>query len=389
MFSSRTAWDRAKNPLARAVAAARREGGALLDLTESTPTAAGLRAPADVLALLGDPASLAYEPEAAGWPPAREAVAADFARRGAVVAAAHVVLTASTSEAYAHLFRVLCDPGDAVLVPRPSYPLFQFLADLESVEAVPYPLAYDGRWHLRASDVAASLRPRVRAIVVVAPNNPTGSYLKRDEWSDLQDMAAERGLAVISDEVFADYPLGHDPTRVPTLAAGPRPLTFALGGLSKSCGLPQLKLGWMAAGGPDALREEALVRLELVADTFLSVSTPVQRAAPALLSRAAALRAPIAERVAGNLGELRRTLAGSPATVLDVEGGWSAVVQVPKTRGEDEWALDLLARDRVLVHPGYFFDFPKEAYLVLSLLPRAEVFADAVARLRRRVEDPA
>jgi aspartate/methionine/tyrosine aminotransferase len=193
---------------------------------------------------------------------------------------------------------------------------------------------------------------------------------------------------VISDEVFADYPLCDDPARVATLARHPRPLTFALGGLSKACGLPQLKLGWMAAAGPDAPRDEALLRLELVADTFLSVGTPVQRAAPAILARAAALRAPIAERVGANLDALRRALLGSPATVLDVEGGWSAVVQVPGTRGEDEWVLGLLERDRVLVHPGYFFDFPREAYLVLSLLPRSDVFAEGAARLRRRVEEP-
>jgi alanine-synthesizing transaminase len=391
MFSTRTAWDRALNPLARAAAAARATGP-LLDLTETNPTAVGLGPPAGILSLLADPASAAYAPQAAGWPPAREAVAADYARRGAAVAADHVVLTASTSEAYAHLFKVLCDPGDAVLVPRPSYPLFQFLADLESTAIEPYPVTYDGAWHLRLSDVAAAVTPRTRAVVVVSPNNPTGAYVKKDEWRALSDFCASHDLAVISDEVFADYPLRDDPARLPTLAGEGPALTACLGGLSKSCALPQLKLGWIAVSGPAPARDEALARLELVADTFLSVGTPVQRAAPAILATAAALREPIRARTAANLVALRRALAESAASVLDVEGGWSAVVQVPSTRPEEDWALRLLERGRVLVHPGYFFDFPREAYLVVSLLPHPDTFAEAAARLRRTIDgdaDPA
>lgn len=391
MFSTRTAWDRALNPLARAVAAARARGG-VLDLTETNPTAVGLSAPRSLLDLLADPAAASYAPEAAGWRPARAAVAADYARRGARLSADEVLLTASTSEAYAHLFKVLCDPGDAVLVPRPSYPLFQFLADLESTVVAHYPVAYDGLWHLRLSDVAAALTPRTRAVVVVAPNNPTGAYMKRDEWHALSEFCAGRGLAVIADEVFADYPLRDDPSRLQTIAGKSAALTFALGGLSKSCGLPQLKLGWIAVGGPPPLRDEALARLELVADTFLSVATPVQRAAPAILAQAEALRAPILARITSNLATLRRALAGSAASVLDVEGGWSAIVQVPGTRAEEEWALLLLEREGVLVHPGFFFDFPREAFLVVSLLPETGTFTDAAARLRHAIDaeaDPA
>ena len=385
MFSTRTAWDRAPNALARAVAAAR-ASGPLLDLTETNPTAVGLGAPDEILALLADPGSATYVPEAAGWQPAREAVAADYTRRGGAVASGDVVLTASTSEAYAHLFKVLCDPGDGVLVPRPSYPLFQFLADLESTTIQHYPVAYDGTWHLRASDVAAAVTPRTRAVVVVAPNNPTGAYMKKEEWRALSDFCARRDLAVISDEVFADYPLRADANRLATLAGDGPALTLCLGGLSKSCALPQLKLGWIAVGGPPAAREEALARLQLVADTFLSVGTPIQRAAPAILARASALQEPIRARIATNLATLRQALAGSAASVLDVEGGWTAVLQVPTTRSEEEWALRLLERDRVLVHPGYFFDFAREAFLVLSLLPLPDVFAEAAGRLRRTID---
>ena len=386
MFSTRTAWDRALNPLARAAAAARATGP-LLDLTETNPTAVGLGPPPDVLALLADPAARVYEPDALGFRPAREAIAAGYAARGAAVRADHLLLTASTSEGYAHLFKVLCDPGDAVLVPRPSYPLFQFLADVESVAIKHYPVTYDGTWHLRLSDVAAAVTARTRAVVVVAPNNPTGAYIKKEEWRALSEFCAAREIAVISDEVFADFPLRDDADRLLTLAADGPALTLCLGGLSKSCALPQLKLGWIAAGGPAAARDEAIARLELVADTFLSVGTPVQRAAPAILARAEALRAPIRARTALNLGVLRRALEGSTASVLDVEGGWSAVVQVPSTRSEEDWALRLLEHDRLLVHPGFFFDFAREAFLVLSLLPEPDAFAEAAARLRRSVDD--
>jgi len=388
MFSTRTAWDRAQNALALAAAAAR-AAGPLLDLTETNPTAVGLGPPADFLALLADPASASYEPEAAGWRPAREAVAKDYARRGASVAHGAVVLTASTSEAYAHLFKVLCDPGDAVLVPRPSYPLFQFLGDLEATAIQHYPVTYDGAWHVRPSDVEAAVTGRTRAVVVVAPNNPTGAYVKKEEWRALAEFCARRDLAVISDEVFADYPLRADPSRLVTLAGDGPALTLCLGGLSKSCALPQLKLGWIAVGGPAALRDEALARLELVADTFLSVGTPIQRAAPAILARVAAVQDPIRARTAANLAVLRQALDGSAASVLDVEGGWSAVVQVPSTRSEEEWALSLLARERVLVHPGYFFDFAHEAHIVLSLLPHPQVFTNAVSGLRRTIDGEA
>jgi aspartate/methionine/tyrosine aminotransferase len=384
MFSARTGWPRSPNRLTAAVAGARHRAP-LLDLTETNPTRAGLRAPEDVLRLLADPAGLAYEPEAFGRRAAREAVAADSARRGAAMDPERILLTASTSEAYAYAFKLLCDPGDEVLVPRPSYPLFEYLAGLESVDVRGYPLRYDGAWHIDAGEVAAAVTPRTRAIVLVSPNNPTGSFVKAAEADALRALAAARDLALVSDEVFADFPLRDDPTRAVTLFADGPALTLCLGGLSKACGLPQLKLAWMALAGPAAAIAEARGRLEILADTYLSVSTPVQHAAPSLLARLPELQAPLRERVRGNLAVLRAAAGGTPATVLDVEGGWSAVLHVPATRSEEEWVIALAEKDGVLVHPGYFFDFDREAYLVLSLLPPPETFAEGVARVVRRV----
>jgi aspartate/methionine/tyrosine aminotransferase len=387
MFSTRTAWDRRLGTLARRVAERRAAGAAILDLTETNPTRAGLLAPADVLALLADPRGLHYDPVAEGQAAAREAVAADYARRGFSVEPGRILLTAGTSEAYAFLFKLLCDPGDDVLVPRPSYPLFEYLATLESVSALHYPLQYDGEWHLDIDAVAEASTARTRAIVVVSPNNPTGSFLKREEAQRLRHLAAARGWAIVSDEVFADFALKDDARRPPSMAEDSAALTFALGGLSKSVGLPQLKLAWMAVAGPATEREEALARLEVVADTYLSVATPVQLAAPALLARAAELQRPILERVQANVRELKRQLAtGSAATLLDLEGGWSAVLRVPAIWPDEQWALTLLERDGVLAHPGFFFDFAQEAHLVLSTLTEPQAFAEGARRLLARVE---
>jgi hypothetical protein len=253
------------------------------------------------------------------------------------------------------------------------------------VQVRPYSLRYDGTWHIDLADLAEAFTDRTRAIVAVTPNNPTGSFVKGAEADALRALAASHGAALLSDEVFADFPLREDPGRVRTLFADGPALTLCLGGLSKSCGLPQLKLAWMALAGPAAAREEASARLEVVADTYLSVSTPVQQAAPAVLARAAELQAPIRDRIRANLGVLRDAAQGTAATLLDVEGGWSAVLRVPATRGEDEWVIALAEGDGVLVHPGYYFDFPREAYLVLSLLPPTSEFAEGVARILERV----
>ena len=382
MFSERTRWDLRPNRLAERLAAKRAAGARLLDLTESNPTRAGLSGPPDLLLPLARPEALRYEPAALGLPAARAAVAEDFARRGFPLDPDRVLLSASTSEAYAFLFKLLCDPGDEVLVPRPGYPLFEFLATLESVRVRAYPFAHDGEWHLDLAALRSSLTPRTRALVVVNPNNPTGAYLKREEYDALLALCAERGVALVSDEVFADFALGDDPRRVASVARDGPALAFALGGLSKSCGLPQLKLAWTAVTGPEGLVRDALARLEVVADTYLSVSTPVQLAAPELLARREELQAPIRERVLSNLQALRAAVgSGCPATILPPEGGWSAVLRVPATLTEEERVTRLLEERDVLVHPGYFFDFPAEAYLVLSLLPPPADFNEGVARV--------
>jgi aspartate/methionine/tyrosine aminotransferase len=382
MFSDRTRWDLRPNRLAERLAAKRAAGARLFDLTESNPTRAGLVCPDGLLDSLARPQARLYEPSPFGLPAARAAAAADFARRGFPVSPERVFLSASTSEAYAFLFKLLCDPGDDVLVPRPGYPLFDFLATLESVRLRSYALAHDGRWSLDVAALRSLVGPRTRAVVVVNPGNPTGAYLRRDERDALEELCAERGLALVSDEVFADFPFRDDERRAASVARDGPALAFALGGLSKSCGLPQLKLAWTAVTGPPRLVADALARLEVVADTYLSVSTPAQVAAPELLARLEELQAPIRERVAGNLRALRTALGpGSPASLLEPEGGWYAVLRVPATRTEEERVTRLVEERDVLVHPGYFFDFPREAFLVLSLLPPPAEFAEGVARV--------
>ncbi len=381
MFSSRTRWDLQPNRLAERVAQRRAAGVRLLDLTESNPTHARIAYPPDVLQPLARAEGHRYDPSPFGLPSARQAVAADFARRGYPVDPDQVLLTASTSEAYAFLFKLLADPGDEILVPRPGYPLFEFLAGLESVQTRGYPLAWDGAWHLDLAALRASVSPRTRAVVIVSPNTPTGAFLKRDERMALEELCAERSLALVSDEVFADFAFGEDGRRQGSVASAEGALAFALGGLSKSCGLPQLKLAWTAVAGPVALRREALARLEVIADSYLSVSTPVQVAAPELLARREELQAPIRLRTAANLRLLRERLLGSPATLLPPEGGWYAVLRVPATLSEEERVLRLLEERDLLVHPGYFFDFPREAYLVLSLLTPEDDFGSGLDRL--------
>ena len=410
-FSRRLDWERPQNALAVAESHRRRTGDGLLDLTSSNPTEVGL--PDSGLALgraLGRAKVGRYAPSPRGSETARRHVADTYARASTPIDPERLVLTASSSESYSFLFKLLCDPGDVVLVPEPSYPLFDYLARLEGVVTRPYRLSYEGAWSIdlpsidaalenaatatRAkvtrSEAASATSPpnRIAALIVVSPNNPTGSVLRAEDLAALDRRCADADIALIADEVFSDFVENPSPTHVRCVAARPtRALTFSLGGLSKSCGMPQLKLGWIAVGGPATAAEAALTRLDLVADTYLSVGTPVQEALPDLLLLGATIRASIIARVAEN----RRILDGaigpnSPLTVLKSDGGWSAIIRVPAIRTDEEWAVLLLQEDGVLVQPGYFFDFRGATVLVVSLLPACEIFAEGVRRLVARVD---
>ncbi len=360
----------------------------MLDLTQSNPTHADIHyTESGVLDPLRDARGLIYDPDPAGLPEARNAVRGYYAERGLDVAAGRILLAASTSESYSYLFKLLAGPGDDVLTPQPSYPLFDFLAALDSVRSVPYPLRYDSGWSIDFHALERAATPRTRAVVVVNPNNPTGSFLKRRELAQLTEFCLDRSLAIVSDEVFAGYPFGEDPERVSTLAGSTDVLTFSMSGLSKICGLPQMKLGWIVVSGPDAERARAFDRLELISDTYLSVAAPVQHALPRLLETGAGVRAEIAARTEDNLAWLGTALLDTAFHVLEVEGGWCATVRVPRIRTEEEWTLELLERHNVLVQPGFFYDFDQEAYLVLSLLTAPDVFREGVRRLLRMGEE--
>ena len=381
MFSSRLPARLAPNVISQAVATLRAERVPLLDLTETNPTSVGLPYGSNIAEALGRVDSRRYAPEPAGLLIARDAVARDYADAGQVIDPHRVMLTASTSEAYALLFKLLCDAGDQVLVPQPSYPLFDSLTRLEGVVAQPYQLQYDGQWSIDRESVEQALSPRAQALLIVSPNNPTGSLLRAADREWLVARAATAGIALIADEVFAGYPLRPHPDAV-SCVGEQRVLTFVLGGLSKAAGLPQMKLAWILIDGPRDDAAQALSRLEIIADTYLSVSTPVQLAAPSLLSAGRDIRAHIQQRIRTNFQELERLVGPvSPATVLAAEGGWSAVIRVPATEPEESLVLRLLRDAHVLIHPGFFFDFADEAYLVASLLPDPAIFKDAMSRV--------
>lgn len=387
MFSERTAWITAPSPLSVAIAERRASLG-LLDLTASNPTAVDLPPlDPDLVAALADPAVGRYDPDPAGPLPTRLAVAEHYASLGYAVDPERVRLAASTSEAYGWLFKLLCDPGDAVIVGHPTYPLLDDLARLEGVALTPVGSSWHGRWELDLDALDAAVTPRTRAIALVHPNNPSGAYVTIDLRDALVERCRRRGIALIVDEVFLEYPHRDDRRRAPSFVSCGEVLTFTLSGLSKTLALPQMKLGWVHVGGPDAPRAEALRRLEHIADSFLSVGAPVLRAAPVWLRHREALQRPIRERIARNLATLRRLLTPeSPMSLLPVEGGWSAVVRLPSTRDDDAWVMALLERG-VLVQPGYFFDVPGEGYVVLSLLPRPDHFAEGVLRLCALVDE--
>ena len=391
-FSVRNSQHDAPNPLARAVRDARARaadgGHALLDLTASNPTSAGIPyATTEILAALADPRGLLYEPEPLGIASARAAVARDWTARGTAMDPSRIALTASTSEAYAVLFKVLCDPGDEILVPAPSYPLLGFLAAFESVSLKPYPLVYAGGWHVDLDALKSAIGARTKAIIVVTPNTPTGSYLGVHELDAMLDL----GLPIVSDEVFATYPLrgsGPPEGRIASVATASRGLVFALSGLSKLAGLPQMKLGWIGVSGEASLVANAMARLELVLDAYLSVAAPVQHALPTLLATRSATEQAIRARTARNLETLQSAMKSAPtASVLEVEGGWYAIVRVPDVKTDEEWTLELVTRDGVHVQPGYFFDMGRGAHLVVSLLTPEATFAEGITRVAARVAE--
>jgi hypothetical protein len=405
MFAGRASWDLTPNAASARLAARRAAGLPLVDLTESNPTRCGLGAGAALLAraldeLARDERALRYEPEPRGLRLAREAVAAHHAARGAVLGPDHVVLTAGTSEGYAHLFRLLGDPGDRVLVPHPSYPLFEFLAALEGLETAPYALAWSPStgWSIDLDSLQAALTPRTRAVVLVSPHNPTGHVVDTATAHALRSLCAERGIAIVSDEVFADFATA---ARAPSLlrdaSAPDAPLQFVLSGVSKTLALPQLKLAWIAVAGPDWLRDDALARLEVIADTYLSVNGPGQLLLPALLAGADPVQAELRARLVRNRSALAAALAPHAGLeLLASGGGWSAIVRLGAGSGtpldEEELVLRLLDDAGVFVHPGFFFDLAPEttgglAHVVVSLLPPPEAFERAVFMLARGCAD--
>ena len=387
MFSRRTGWSLTPNRLSELVRERRALGLPPVDLTESNPTRCGLALGSEeILSPLCDPLALTYEPDPRGLLTARQAVALYYAERGAELNPDQIFLTTSTSEAYSFVFRLLADPGDNVLVPQPSYPLFEFLAGLNDIEARPYPLVYDEGWQVDLDTLASRFDARTRAMLVVHPNNPTGSYLRKRELRRLMELCRNSQAALIADEVFADYAFGSDPERVTSHARTSEVLTFTLSGLSKICALPQMKLAWIVVNGPADLCKEAQARLEVIADTYLSVSVPVALAAPHWLASRQKVQSQILGRVRTNLAKLEGLLApGLPISRLKVEGGWYAILRVPSTRSDEDWAAELLTQEGVSLHPGHFYDFPSAGFLVLSLLPPAEVFADALRRAISRI----
>jgi alanine-synthesizing transaminase len=387
MFASRTNWNLQPNRFAKALEEHRRSGKPLFDLTNSNPTTCGFSYPEERLfAALQDPRALRYEPESQGLRQAREAIADYYrGRPGLFGAQAHVdpsriVLTSSTSEAYSYIFRLLCDVGDEVLVPAPSYPLFEYLADLADIRPVSYPLIYDQGWQIDSAALFAALSPRSKAIMVVHPNNPTGSFVKRQEAEKLAEICARRNFAIIADEVFLDYADGADPPC--TFASGSSALTFTLSGLSKISLLPQMKLGWIVVSGPDELVDGALQRLDVIGDTYLSPSIPVQLAVGEMLGMRGDVQKQMQQRLCSNLKFLDALMQQSSVDRLKREGGWYAVLRVPARGSDEDLAIELLQNCDVLVHPGHFFDFPRDGFVIVSLIAREAEFQQGAQRLR-------
>jgi aspartate/methionine/tyrosine aminotransferase len=381
LFADRTRWNLQANPLSEVLARHRTEGKPLLDLTNSNPTECGFeydnRA---ILQALANPASLAYDPNPRGLLSARQAVAGYYAARATQASAESIILTTGTSEAYSFVFRTLCNPGDEILIPEPSYPLFAFLADIQDVKLVRYPLDYDYGWQINFHALQQAITPRTRGVIVVHPNNPTGHFTKPHELEKLNKICSARNLAIIADEVFLDFALQDQPPF--TFARNAAALTFTMSGLSKISGLPQMKAAWLVTSGSEQLKSQALARLDIIADTYLSMNAPVQWAIPALLEQRNLFQTQLLARVRKNLADLDQQLALQKSCArLVVEGGWYAVLRVPATRSDEGLAIALLNQKNIYVHPGHFYDFPSEGFLIVSLITPEEEFAAAVQLL--------
>ena len=387
MFAKRTNWNLTPNRLSEALAAHRAAGKPLIDLTVSNPTECGFEYnSAAILDALRNPAALSYEPNPKGLESARRAVAGYYADREEKVLPEDIFLTTSTSEAYSYVFRMICNPGDELLIPSPGYPLFDFLADIQDVSLVRYPLLYDHGWQIDFYALEHAITPRTRGVIVVHPNNPTGHFAKQTDIAKLNSMCSARELAIIADEVFLDFALEESrPASFSTSRGAP---TFTLSGLSKICGLPQMKAAWLIPSGSQQWKSEALARLEVIADTYLSMNAPVQLAIPRFLEERHGFQKQVISRLRRNLTELDRQLASQKVcSRLAVEGGWGAVVRVPNTLSSDDLAAELLRSKGISVHPGHFYEFPSEGYLVVSLLTHEPEFSKGVAGLLACVSD--
>lgn len=382
-FSSRTNWHRQLNRLAELLDRRRTSGALIYDLTISNPTECGISYPdKEILAAFSNPRTIHYCPDPRGLISARETVSLYYQKKNVCVDPSDIFLTAGTSEAYSIIFKLLCNGGENVLVPRPSYPLFDYLAQLNDVTLRHYNLEYDDEWQIDCESIANGISTETRAIVLVHPHNPTGMFVKQDEYSRILEIAKTHHLTLIVDEVFIDYPLDDDSSRLGSTAGQSEVLTLTLNGISKLGGLPQMKLGWMVVSGESSVKQEALERLEILFDTFLSVNTPVQVALPKLMEAGDGIRGRIQERIKTNDATLRELVsANTPCAILKSEGGWSAVLRVPKTKTDEEWCLELLEKKGVNVYPGYFFDFKEDNYLVMSLLIPSPSFQQGIRDL--------
>jgi len=387
MFTRRTNWSFEMNPLMARLSALRQQGEQIIDLTESNPTLYGFKYPKEkILTALANPKNMSYEPSPWASVPAREAIVSHYQQKGIRIKEQRVFFTASTSEAYAFLFRLLVDQDECILVPRPSYPLFEFLAQLNDVGMEQYPLIYDDRWSIDFKALTKAISPRTKAVLLVNPNNPTGSYIREEELAELNHICQKHNLVLICDEVFSDYRFDRDKKIVSSLAGNSSVLTFSLAGASKSLGLPQMKIGWVIVSGPDKLVAAALERLEIILDTYLSVNTPALNALPEWLKLQPVIQKEISGHLLSNHDYLTKKVAAVPACqCLPVEGGWYAIVRLPNIKSEEDWILEFLERDHVFIHPGYFFDFQAGVYIVLSLLPEPKVFQQGVSRILSRV----